>query len=97
MKLSQFVCICYGMRLPLVLSIYCTLYGCPIIHFYIVITGMDTQSCDVIFTYGTMAPITIAGGYTYNDANTPSVTSVLPVVGVTSGGDQLVITGAGFG
>ena len=55
------------------------------------------QACDVIFSYGTLAPITLTSGYNYSDAKTPAVTSVMPKVGVTSGGDSLTITGADFG
>ncbi|KAI0230284.1 Fibrocystin-L [Lamellibrachia satsuma] len=60
-------------------------------------SGTDTQACDVIFSYGTLAPITLTSGYNYSDAKTPAVTSVTPKVGVTSGGDSLTITGADFG
>ena len=61
------------------------------------IPGTGTQACDVVISYGTLAPITLAGGYTYSDAKTPTVTSVTPQVGVTSGGDSLTITGTDFG
>ena len=63
------------------------------------IPGTGTQACDVVVSYGTLAPITLtgAGGYTYSDAKTPTVTSVTPKVGVTSGGDSLTVTGTDFG
>ena len=61
------------------------------------IPGTGTQTCDVVVSYGTLAPITLAGRYTYSDAKTPTVTSVAPKVGVTSGGDSLIIVGAYFG
>ena len=61
------------------------------------IPGTSTQACDVVVSYGILAPITVPGGYTYSDAKTPGVTSVTPKVGVTSGGDNLTITGTDFG
>jgi len=51
----------------------------------------------VIVSFGTLSPITLTGSYTYSDAKTPTVTSVTPKVGVTSGGDKLTITGTDFG
>ena len=64
---------------------------------FLFILGTGTQACDVIVSYGTLAAITLTGGYTYSDTKTPTVTSVTPVVGVTSGGTRLTITGTDFG
>ena len=61
------------------------------------IPGTGTQACDVVISYGTIAPITLTNRYTYSEAKTPTVTSVTPKVGVTSGGDSLTITGTDFG
>ena len=60
-------------------------------------TGTGTQACDVIVSYGTLDPITLTSGYTYSDAKTPTVTTVTPKIGVTSGGDKLTIIGTDFG
>lgn len=55
-----------------------------------------TQACDVVATVDGVSK-TLAGGYTYDQSLTPTITNVNPARGGTGGGSTLTITGTGFG
>ncbi|CAG2205079.1 unnamed protein product [Mytilus edulis] len=59
-------------------------------------TVTGTQACDVIATVDGVSK-TLAGGYTYDQSLTPTITNVNPARGGTGGGSTLTITGTGFG
>lgn len=59
-------------------------------------TVTGTQACDVVATVDGVSK-TLAGGYTYDQSLTPTITNVNPARGGTGGGSTLTITGTGFG
>ena len=54
-----------------------------------------TEACDVVVTQSSGAA-TAEDGFTYDQALTPSVTSISPVRGGTGGGTLVTVTGTGF-
>ncbi|XP_063846340.1 fibrocystin-L-like isoform X1 [Scylla paramamosain] len=54
-------------------------------------------ACDVVVSNPDGSSASLAGGFTYQPALTPSLTSVTPQRGGTAGGTTLTLTGTGFG